>query len=639
MMEQLQLFAGPKRQLKPPKVELKPSQLEVKKKVYKKIDEGAKRLLVVAPCAWGKTIFASSLIYDAVQQGKKCLFVVHLDCLITQSFDALRLFNLQVGIIAGRFTERRNAPVQIATSQSLLSRSKKDLDSWWKPDLVIVDECHSSSLWSTWGQIKFPVLHESKVFINDVSFLRQELQDIGVNDSNLTWQNIQSSYRKTMLACHPDHGGDTAMAQEINNSWEQLRKHKKRFFDENAHAQINALSAYSEETTLIGLTGSPFRTKRTESLSFFFQDQVLAPTPRQMIEQGLLTPCVHYVLDRISTKGVKTNTKGDYNSEQLGVNAMKVVDDLVSNYERICPDRTFICFASSVNHALKIQAEFLKRKIYVKVVTGEIPTHLRDVYYEGLENCIIQGIISVDCIAVGFDVPNISAILMARPTKSLALYVQMVGRAMRLAEGKTDCFILDQTFNTETYQPVEFLEYPELGSDDIDIENHVKACPDCRRIVLNHLRNCPSCGHQFIKEDKEIKDAKSSKAKNVYCPIGNLQLYIPKHHHKIYEYYRKRIKANYEQGKSPGAAYYEVQEKIRKKHIKGLVYLPDQWATGAIFGEEIQAGRITLQEAKEIYWIWLSKMAKAKNKTKSWKISMFSREFKHLQIDPDQTVN
>lgn len=594
-----------------PQVELKPSQKQVKSALYQAIRDGNERVLVVAPCAWGKTIFASSVIADAVKKGRKCLFVVHAEVLIAQTLNALAKFGLNTGVIAGAYKENRTADVQVATVQALASRSKRGLDSWFNPDVVIIDEAHDRSLWSLWTQKKFPKLSNGQIF-KDNDFLLPHLAQIGLDTADKSWQEIQKAHKQASIKAHPDHGGSDEAMKVINLAWEEIKKHKARFVDTKTNQTINSLNAYN--AVLIGLTGSPYRLKKSENMGDFFQVQVLAPTPKQMIEEGYLTPCVYYGLPKIKTQGVKTNNLGDFNSDELTTNALEVVKDLVTNYKRICPDRTFICFACSIRHAEMIVQEFNDNNIKVKIVTGSTdPKNERPIIYNELRTKQIQGIVSVDCLTTGFDVTNISCILLSRPTKSLALFIQMLGRGMRLHHNKEDCHVLDQSGNVHKFGFIETLVYPELGKGQQKEKGEapVKECPSCHKLVPISTRIC-TCGYEWELKEKSQKKRKAT---------GDMVLLITKEQKPIYEYYRGKIAQLYYSGKNPGYAVYDTQQRFQNKDLTIPLWIPKEWAKGAIFGKKPKDSDRTQ------YYSFLKHYADNHNKDMEWINKMFFLEF------------
>lgn len=121
---------------------LRPYQQQVVSDLYRLIKAGHQRCLIVVATGSGKTIIAAQIVYDTVLQGKRVLFVVHRDVLIGQTLDKFAKFGIECGVVAGGRQESRSHPVQIASVQTLGFR---EIDTWFKPDLVIGDECHLTS--------------------------------------------------------------------------------------------------------------------------------------------------------------------------------------------------------------------------------------------------------------------------------------------------------------------------------------------------------------------------------------------------------------------------------------------------------------------------------------------------------------
>lgn len=102
------------------KPELRTDQQAVKNGIYDKIREGHKRILAVCPCGWGKTRTAISLMYDmTIRRDYKVLFLVHAECLVDQTIEALAEFKIWAGAIAGGRKEYRKKNIQVAMIQTL----------------------------------------------------------------------------------------------------------------------------------------------------------------------------------------------------------------------------------------------------------------------------------------------------------------------------------------------------------------------------------------------------------------------------------------------------------------------------------------------------------------------------------------
>ncbi len=118
---------------------LRPYQKKVVSGTYNLIRARRKRILLFAPTGAGKTVIASKIVTDAVSRRRRVLFIVHRDILIGQTHSKFQKFGLKCGFIKAGYQENRDAPVQIASVQTLPKRD------WWQQyqaDLVLLDECH-----------------------------------------------------------------------------------------------------------------------------------------------------------------------------------------------------------------------------------------------------------------------------------------------------------------------------------------------------------------------------------------------------------------------------------------------------------------------------------------------------------------
>ena len=106
-------------------------------------------------------------------------------------------------------------------------------------------------------------------------------------------------------------------------------------------------------------------------------------------------------------------------------------------------------------------------------------------------------------LTTGFDAPGTDLIALLRPTKSVGLYVQMVGRGTRLAEGKEDCLVLDFAGNTARHGPIDTVDgrrkEPAGGGDA-----PVKVCPECEATNHASARRCVACDHEFPPPEVKV---------------------------------------------------------------------------------------------------------------------------------------
>jgi superfamily II DNA or RNA helicase len=167
------------------------------------------------------------------------------------------------------------------------------------------------------------------------------------------------------------------------------------------------------------------------------------PTSR-FIEQGYLVPFSHYVQANPDLSKLKTS-KGDYVTKMLSNVMMdnKVMMDLLDSYKEKCNGMTAIVFAVDVEHSKDIASKFNSAGIIPRHLDAKTPTGERVQILSDFRSGRVKVISNVEIITEGFDFPECQVVQLAGPTKSLSLYLQMIGRVMRTAEGKKEGIVLD----------------------------------------------------------------------------------------------------------------------------------------------------------------------------------------------------
>lgn len=155
--------------------------------------------------------------------------------------------------------------------------------------------------------------------------------------------------------------------------------------------------------------------------------------------RGLSLPIRGLDLDSVKMTG------GDYQDRDLGQKMMDAhaARQIAQAYAEHASDRIAICFSPTIDAALAISEELNGMGIAAETVIGKTAKPERDRIYSALRSGEIRVLSSVSVLLEGFDVPRVDCVIMARPTKSVGLYIQAVGRGLRLYPGKKDCLILD----------------------------------------------------------------------------------------------------------------------------------------------------------------------------------------------------
>ena len=165
-------------------------------------------------------------------------------------------------------------------------------------------------------------------------------------------------------------------------------------------------------------------------------------------------------------------------------------------------DRPTITYAVSKDHACNLTAVFNNAGIPAAVILGDSNREARDRAIAGFKDGAIKVLVNVLVATEGFDLPDASCIIITRPTMSLALYLQMVGRGLRPKEEGGDCRILDLANNAPTHGlPEDYREWsldprgPEKSGDAPVIR-----CPECESVSPAASHQCRDCGYVFGKD-------------------------------------------------------------------------------------------------------------------------------------------
>ena len=268
---------------------------------------------------------------------------------------------------------------------------------------------------------------------------------------------------------------------------------------------------------ILGLTATPVRTNGQglgRNSGGLFDDLIVGCSVEWLIQNGYLTDIRYFVPPQIvDMTGVRT-LGGDYDQNELEerLNQSIVTGDAIAHYARICPHAPAIAFCASIRHAQAVAAEFSANGFTSDVIHGGLDKVTRKNLISGLAKREINVLTSVNVISEGTDIPIVEAGIILRPTQSLALHLQMVGRIPRIAEGKIFAFLNDHVGNTLRHgfadTPREWtLAGTKKSRKDQEPTIPMKQCPNCF-CCHKPAPACPSCGHKYKTEIKKLKTEK-----------------------------------------------------------------------------------------------------------------------------------
>ena len=259
------------------------------------------------------------------------------------------------------------------------------------------------------------------------------------------------------------------------------------------------------DTIAIGMTATPF----TKGLGKLYDHVVNVTTTNRLIKDGHLSKYRIYAPSEPDMTGVKI-VAGEYEQEEAGKRAMKVVGDCVAEYLKLGQGKKFICSAVNVDHVMELQRQFQAAGVTCATYTyKDIADDRADIVREFRKpDSNIRGLITVTAASKGFDVPDIGVVIMARPlNKSLAEHIQFFGRGLRTSPGKEECIILDHSGNCKHFWD-DWNEFFETGAVELDDgtkkekpkaekkEPSMVKCPKCKTLH-KAMPHCPTCGHQY----------------------------------------------------------------------------------------------------------------------------------------------
>lgn len=273
----------------------------------------------------------------------------------------------------------------------------------------------------------------------------------------------------------------------------------------------------------VGLTGTPYRGKGHTIVgeTQFFKEEVCSITADWLVQNNYLTPPMWGYCEKTlqyDFHELKVNAMGRFNSVELDEAVHKkprLTGKIMAEVTEIVKNRkgAFI-FASSIKHCHEC-AEWLPPE-ETAIITGETPDKVREQYITQARAGIIKYLVNVNVLCTGVDVPSYDTVVFVRPTESLVLYMQCLGRGLRLADGKTDCLILDYAGNLDRHGDIDNpIINKAIQPRDKDDPHYCIECFNCNTMNTLMARRCigskedERCNHWF-----EFKECPGCGTKN-----------------------------------------------------------------------------------------------------------------------------
>ena len=292
--------------------------------------------------------------------------------------------------------------------------------------------------------------------------------------------------------------------QTIARRLDRLPQFDVVIFDEAHHARAETWTALIEQqprARLLGVTATPIRAD-SKGLGIeaggYFDDLVLGPSTKRLIEDGWLSRVRCFVpRHRVDTARLHV-CAGEYIPEEAAAASTRaIVGSVLEHYARRAEYQPAIAFCATVAHAQFIAAEFHNAGYRAHCVHGGLPKDERDDLLLGLANGDVEILTSCDLIAEGLDVPAVTCVIALRPTKSLVLHRQQIGRGMRVMPGKAALIVNDHVGNCLAHGVPEIeVAWSLAGVDKPKGEAPVWQCPECDCVNPSAQTYCEGCGYE-----------------------------------------------------------------------------------------------------------------------------------------------
>ena len=435
-------------------MQLRPYQAEAVQSVFDYFESGALgHPLIVAPTGAGKSLLIAALIRRVVRDypTSRVMVLAHVAELLTQNVEKLLKIwpEAPVGLYsAGLGYADTDSPILYCGIQSVWNKAKI-LANYDRPvDLVFIDEAH-----------RVPLVRNGtyRKFIDDLLSMNPYMRLIGLTATPFRYV----SGTKT-------HSG----------GYESLVKGEDRLFTDICCDLTKQLVPMIQADYLAALWPQP----------------------------------THYQVD---LSGVKIE-KGDYREDQLNTLLSRddVLDPLLTEAVNLAQadNRTsWLVFCAGVDQAHLTVEWLMARGIRAAAITGATSRKSRAQHIADFRYGRLTALVSVGVLTTGFDAPNTDCLIVARPTVSPILYVQMMGRGSRptaekiAIEGnrKRGCLCLDFCGNTERHGPIDQLKLKAPAQKIPKVDR--KTCPECEAEIIRFAAVCPHCGYEFPTEEQPIE--------------------------------------------------------------------------------------------------------------------------------------
>ena len=259
----------------------------------------------------------------------------------------------------------------------------------------------------------------------------------------------------------------------------------------------------------IGVTATPERLDG-KGLGAMFDRMVMGPSVQWLIDNGFLAKPIYYAPKHTPDWSSVRVIGGDFDRSEIDdlIDTPKITGDAVEHYLRFCKNQRAVAFCNSVAHAQNVANRFSAAGIPSASIDGTLDPEVRKQRVEDLTSGKILVLTSCELISEGFDLPTVNAAILLRPTRSLSMHLQQLGRSLRPFPGKTHATILDHVGNCLRLGLAEQEREWDLSGREKRLKKsslvETKQCSKCFAIFAGTV--CPQCGARREIATRKIQE-------------------------------------------------------------------------------------------------------------------------------------
>lgn len=573
-------------------MQLRPDQVTFVSEIRDQFRQGRRRVVAQAATGFGKTVCFSYMTQNASAKGNSVIVVAHRSEILDQISKALAQFNVPHGRIQSGHPMALHHKVQVASVGTLARR----LDKIQQPTMVIVDECfpagtlvggrpietiqvgdYVDGLTMNYDQRKERVVRTYRSVPH--SLVRVTTTHSGPSFvctpdhpvfANRQWIHANRLRSGDMLVCIVKDRVDVEFVESVNPvpptadgtfggacpdgfvyNLETTGTHTYTANDIVVHnCHHSAASQYVQifaawpKSFFLGFTATPERLDG-RGLGEFYESMVHAPPVKWLVENDFLAKATYYAPPATVDTSAIRKTAGDFNrgdAEKL-IDVPTITGNAVDHYRKLCNGSRAIAFCISIEHAKHVTEQFNLAGIPSECIDGTLSDEERAQRVVNLTRGKTMVMTSCELVSEGFDLPSVEAAILLRPTMSLSLHLQQLGRAGRRKPAPNTCIILDHVGNCIRHGLMEddrqwSLEgRPKRKASEKPIET--QQCETCFAIFQG--RECPQCGteREIQKREIEVTDGQLVKLTEEQREAITRQRKTEERSCKTYEEFRK----------------------------------------------------------------------------------------------------